>query len=704
MPKTYKAVGKRQMARRVTKQLNDTLERCSLRFSVNVGEVGEDNIIPHSNILTAFNTCTFTSNIHNNAVNRNVILSNNNMVSCINVDATLKSQSLTLNTSDVPEYLLESSDLSERHSKYDLNVELQKWAVRKKVAHSVTTDLLHVLHPVHPELPLSSKTLLNTPTSITLKTELISGSYIHFGLNNYLQMLISKNNFIFLDDIEISFNIDGLPLFKSSSVQFWPILGLIKNSKIKLKPFAIGVFCGKSKPSPIADFLNSFVDDLKSLTEEGLLFKNKKYKIIVHTFICDAPARAFIKCIKTHTGYSGCDKCTEEGNYYKHRMIFNNTIAPRRSDESFLLETDQNHHTGVSPLVDLGIGMVSKFPVDSMHCLYLGVMKKLLLTWTGGDLRVRLCGREVLNISEKLIFYKDFVISEFNRKPRSLSDLARFKATEFRTFLVYVGIIVLKDINKAIYEHFLLLHVAATILLCKRHLRNFGCDVGKSLLDNFISHSKVLYGLDFLVYNVHALCHLSEDAQLFGPLDEVSAFPFENYLGEIKKTLKSPNKPLEQLFCRLTESNNVSLLINDTDAKNKCQMQHFNGPVLTIGFKKIMQYKKIEHNNCVYTISGYSIVNCYCLIRHHTVIKINNIIVNAEKEIFLVGQKFMSYKSFYVYPFESKDLDICVVGELLPEMELFPLSSVITKCMLFPVDPPHNTNKWLSLPLVHCSV
>jgi len=40
-----------------------------------------------------------------------------------------------------------------------------------------------------------------------------------------------------------------------------------------------------------------------------------------------------------------------------------------------------------------------------------------------------------------------------------------------------------------------------------------------------------LYGLEFAAYNVHLLTHICDDVEIYGPLDECSSFPFENYLG-----------------------------------------------------------------------------------------------------------------------------------------------------------------------------
>ena len=157
------------------------------------------------------------------------------------------------------------------------------------------------------------------------------------------------------------------------------------------------------------------------MLHEGFLFENKLYIVKVHSFICDAPARAYVKCTKSHGGYSSCDKCIETGEYVQNRVIYKSVLASRRTDLDFQLFTDEDHHTGVSPLTKLPIGLVTKFPIDYMHAVCLGVMKKLLNTWMSGNLKIRLPGRLVNLISERLISYRKFIPVEFNRKSRSLS-------------------------------------------------------------------------------------------------------------------------------------------------------------------------------------------------------------------------------------------------------------------------------------------
>ncbi|XP_011859165.1 PREDICTED: uncharacterized protein LOC105556682 [Vollenhovia emeryi] len=316
--------------------------------------------------------------------------------------------------------------------------------------------------------------------------------------------------------------------------QLWPILGLIKNYPNN-NPFVIAMYCGDSKPAPLDIFLEDFVNELFELLHEGFLFENKLYTVKVHSFICDAPARAYIKRTKSYNGYSSCDKCTETGEYVQNRVIYKNVSAPRRTDLDFKLLIDEDHHTGVSPRSKLPIGLITNFPIDYMHAVCLGVMRKLLNSWMCGNLKIRLPSRLINLISERLIYYRKFIPVEFNRKSRTLIELARWKATEYGMFLIYLGPVVLKDILPiAFYENFLLFHCSIFLLCSEKHINKIGTQLANELLVMFIKHCENIYGPQFLIYNVHILCHLSTDVEKFGPLDNISAFPFENYLNVLK--------------------------------------------------------------------------------------------------------------------------------------------------------------------------
>jgi len=53
-------------------------------------------------------------------------------------------------------------------------------------------------------------------------------------------------------------------------------------------------------------------------------------------------------------------------------------------------------------------------------------------------------------------------------------------------------------------------------------------------------------GMNFL-YNTHGLIHLVQDARKYGALDSVSCFPIENYLGLLKRMVRRPQNPVEQI-------------------------------------------------------------------------------------------------------------------------------------------------------------
>ena len=112
--------------------------------------------------------------------------------------------------------------------------------------------------------------------------------------------------------------------------------------------------------------------------------------------------------------------------------------------------------------------------------------------------------------------------SEFERQPRDLLEVKRWKATEFRQFLLYSGPIVLKGV---LYQHFLSLSTSITIL-CYPTQENRPTELlnyVEELLIWFAREAKVLYGIAFLSHNVHNLIHLVSDVRYHGcSLDGIS--------------------------------------------------------------------------------------------------------------------------------------------------------------------------------------
>lgn len=80
--------------------------------------------------------------------------------------------------------------------------------------------------------------------------------------------------------------------------------------------------------------------------------------------------------------------------------------------------------------------MVSQFHLDYMHLVCLRVVKRLVLFWMKDPLGNRFSSYMVNELSEML----KSVHSEFSRRPRSVTRIDRWKATEFRQFLLYTAV------------------------------------------------------------------------------------------------------------------------------------------------------------------------------------------------------------------------------------------------------------------------
>lgn len=96
-----------------------------------------------------------------------------------------------------------------------------------------------------------------------------------------------------------------------------------------------------------------------------------------------------------------------------------------------------------------------------------------------------------------------------------------------------------------------------------------------------LSNKYQIYSHELLIHNFHNLLHLPEDVKNFGKLDSFSAFPFENFMKEIKHMVRGPNNKIQQVVKRLGETNSR---INSKVVNNKVKSFPENGKVKCVPF------------------------------------------------------------------------------------------------------------------------
>ena len=435
-----------------------------------------------------------------------------------------------------------------------LSQSLAKCALDNGWTHQSVDQLLLILrNHGHGDLPKTARTLLKTPRVIQVENK-CGGDYVYVGLAKNLQRILLENPQDNLN-IELLFNIDGLPLHRSSPKSVWSILCVMDESEV----FVVGLYYGKKKLDPVGDYLQDFLDEWRVLKNDGLKVHDKLYNFAIKAFMCDAPARAFLKGTIYHTGYYSCERCTIKGTY-EGRVVFNDFEAElvMRSEKIFNEYGYSNHQRSISPLVDAGISCIHGFVLDYMHLVMLGVVKRLLkaLLQSSFGSKARLSANQKGLLASSMVSLKGCLPSEFSRQPRSIDELDYWKATEFRQFLLYIGPVVLRELLPSqTYDHFMYLSVSISILLnFDAEFRQANLMFVKDVLSCFVSNCEAIYGRSFCVYNVHGLLHLHEDVSFHQcSLNEISCFPFENYLQRIKRSVRSGHSPLVQICKRQSE-------------------------------------------------------------------------------------------------------------------------------------------------------
>lgn len=142
--------------------------------------------------------------------------------------------------------------------------------------------------------------------------------------------------------------------FKLSSKEMWPILGRIYTNPVAYKPFVNLAYYGYRKPSCLDFYLKNLVEELNQILRSDIIIKSVKMKAKLMCFICNEPARSFVKNIKGHMSYFSCEQCCYPGYYKNKRVLFlPSTDYDKRNDYSFRIQRDSNHHIRKPPLLQV---------------------------------------------------------------------------------------------------------------------------------------------------------------------------------------------------------------------------------------------------------------------------------------------------------------------------------------------------------------
>lgn len=570
------------------------------------------------------------------------------------------------------------------------------------------SDLLKVLNASYDQsLPLDARTLLKTDissnTSVNLKN-MSPGFYYHFGVSNGIKNHYIIENSHINEPIKLVVGIDGLPLTKSSKSTFWPILCYIRPYSHIV--FPIGLYWGNEKPQESNDYLFDFVNEIKDLINNGIEIKVssgefKKKQVILDVFCCDLPAKNYILKTKGHNAYFSCSRCCIEGEYVCRRVCYPDIDCPKRTHESFINKHQEEYHVGevMSILIDIpGINIINSFSLDYLHMVCIGVTKKIITLWLKGPLHCRLNSTKCKFLNVNLLAQKLFITCDFQRKPRGVDEVFRWKATEFRTFLLYLGPVVLKNIiDKKLYSHFLYLNISMLILL-KENSSSSLLNFSNELLKYFVKQFASIYGIEWISQNIHGLQHITDDYLLFGSLDNCSTFPFENHMKVLKKYIRKSNQPLQQAIKRYSEETKYGQKPHLINYDSNCftfEKEHNNGPLVTNYLNQYLQYKVLNFKNTKIKITDEA--NCYILTMDDDVVKVVNIICQTSKQnIFILGYAFKMKTSFYKKPIESSKLNIFVVDKLSSNLDGWPVEKIKCKCIILKCG-----NQTISFPIIH---
>ncbi|XP_071795450.1 uncharacterized protein [Asterias amurensis] len=303
--------------------------------------------------------------------------------------------------------------------------------------------------------------------------------------------------------------------------------------------------------------------------------------------VFDSPARCLFQNFIQFNGYYGCPFCLAKGQSVKTSVTGSTQTYP------FMVDSDTGHgeprthqstmqfakeahdimvKTGGKKVVYGVKGyscfcFVQKFDIirsvaiDYMHGVMLGVVKMCTKLWFDSKFRTKPFSifKKVKDVDRRLVNITP--PNSISRPPRPISTHIKFwKASEYRSFLLFYAVPCLWGILPDEYFKHLLLLVRAVFLLLSESISVVDLKTANSLLKLYCLNIGKLYGERYYTSNMHSLLHYTDKVADLGPLWANSCFPFEDFNGDISKLFHGTRGVEMQVLAAVAINQKIPLL------------------------------------------------------------------------------------------------------------------------------------------------
>ncbi|KAK3917745.1 SPbeta prophage-derived putative integrase/recombinase [Frankliniella fusca] len=445
----------------------------------------------------------------------------------------------------------------------------------KNVKSSVTDNLL-VSVSIESQLQkfVKDEKFVNNVTQYRFKHQYIEGVYsdIYDGavykkyfLND--GVLSSQYNFSY------NFFVDGIAYSKSGHKTIWPIYLTINELPYEERKnyyILAAVYCGDQEPKE-QWFFPAFVAQANKLSVNGFKWshrgENVTSRVIPLCLIADSGARSHLINMQSYSAVYGCTFCYIQSQKIlgaqRFLMKANQAPAPERSLDSYkfdLAEVEKRKgevqeknrvFRGVKGNCVLGsllyFSVIDSCPVDYFHCLLIGVTKRhmeLLLMPRNKSFWNNMRREDAMT---NLIASIDDGIKKIQsttsviRGLRPLKDIANWKASEFRSWLLFYCVVCLKGFLKEKHLELLAMLSKAASFLLQKTVIHYHIETAFRLFKLYSFYFQETFGDQNVSYNIHLLSHIPKGVLSFGPLWTHNSFSYESKNSLILQLCKSPH-------------------------------------------------------------------------------------------------------------------------------------------------------------------